>query len=49
MKTLPTLYSRTNTGAIQEWTIEIDGDKYRTVYGQVDGKKIDSKILTVTK
>lgn len=46
MKTLPTLYSRTNTGAIQEWTIEIDGDKYRTVYGQVDGKKITTEWTT---
>ncbi len=35
---LPTLYSRTNTGAIQEWTVEIDGDSYRTIHGQVDGK-----------
>ena len=46
MKTLPTLYSRTNTGAIQEWTIEVDGDKYRTVYGQVDGKKITTEWTT---
>ena len=36
---LPTLYSRTSTGAVQEWTIEINGDKYRTTYGQTDGKK----------
>lgn len=36
---LPTLYSRTSTGAVQEWTIEIDGDKYRTTHGQTDGKK----------
>ena len=34
---LPTLYSRTNTGAIQTWIIEVDGDKYRTHYGQLDG------------
>lgn len=37
-KTLPTLYSRTSTGAIQRWTIQADGDAYRTVHGQVDGK-----------
>ena len=35
---LPTLYSRTSTGAIQTWTIEIQGGKYRTIHGQLDGK-----------
>jgi DNA ligase-1 len=39
MKTLPTLYSRTSTGAVQTWTLEIDGGRYRTTYGQTDGKK----------
>jgi DNA ligase-1 len=34
---LPMLFARTNTGAIQTWTIEVDGNKYRTHYGQVDG------------
>jgi DNA ligase-1 len=34
---LPMLFARTNTGAIQTWTIEISGNKYRTHYGQVDG------------
>jgi DNA ligase-1 len=38
-KTLPSLYSRTSTGATQVWSIEIDGHRYRTVYGQVSGKK----------
>lgn len=37
--TLPTLYSRTSTGAIQNWTIEITGDAYCTHFGQVDGKQ----------
>lgn len=32
------MYSRTSTGAVQQWTIEIQGDSYRTVHGQVDGK-----------
>lgn len=36
---LPTLYSRTSTGAIQNWTIEIIGDAYCTHFGQVDGKQ----------
>jgi DNA ligase-1 len=38
-KFLPTLYSRTSTGAVQQWTIEIDGGRYRTIYGLIDGKK----------
>lgn len=37
--TLPTLYSRTSTGAIQNWTIEVENDSYRTHFGQVDGKQ----------
>ena len=36
---LTTLYSRTSTGAVQQWIIEIEGDKYRTHFGQVDGKQ----------
>ena len=35
---LSMLFARTNTGAIQTWTIEVSGDKYRTHYGQVDGE-----------
>lgn len=34
----PTLYHRTVTGAIQTWTVEINGDSYRTIHGQLDGK-----------
>jgi DNA ligase-1 len=34
---LPTLYSRTATGAIQTWRIEVIQDKYRTIFGQKDG------------
>lgn len=36
--TLPTLYARTNTGAIQQWTVEAHNNSYRTTFGQVDGK-----------
>ena len=43
MKTLPKLYSLSSTGALQEWTIEISGDSYRTHHGQVGGK------ITTTK
>lgn len=34
---LPILYARTNTGAIQTWTIEVFENKYRTHHGQLDG------------
>lgn len=37
---LPTLYKRTNTGAVQEWTIYTDKNFYWTVSGQVSGKKV---------
>lgn len=39
MKSLPTLYSRTSSGGVQTWTIEIDGGRFRTIYGLTDGKK----------
>jgi DNA ligase-1 len=35
---LPTLYSRTSTGSIQEWTIEIEDGRCRTHHGKVGGK-----------
>ena len=34
---LETIYKKTKTGATQEWTIEVDGNKYRTHSGQVGG------------
>ena len=34
----PTLYARTQTGAIQQWTIFYDKTSYWTEYGQVGGK-----------
>lgn len=35
---LPTLYSRTATGAIQEWTIRVINNQYQTISGQINGK-----------
>jgi DNA ligase-1 len=35
----PTLYKRTSTGKVQTWFAEVDGDRYRTTSGQLDGKK----------
>ena len=37
---LPTLYKKTTTGKTQTWEIEISGNKFRTISGQQDGKKI---------
>lgn len=35
---LPTLYKKTSSGKIQEWTIEVSGSAYRTYHGQRGGK-----------
>jgi len=43
---LPTLYKQTTIGKTQEWTIEVEGDRYRTISGQQDGKKITNKWTT---
>lgn len=42
MITHPTLYKRTNTGAVQIWFAEVDGGQYRTTSGQINGKKTSS-------
>jgi DNA ligase-1 len=35
---LPTLYARTSNGSIQQWSIQIEGDKFWTHEGLKDGK-----------
>lgn len=40
---LPTLYARSSTGAILEWDIEVEGNKFRMITGQQGGNKITSK------
>lgn len=40
---LTTLYKRTKTGAIQEWTIFVEGNKFWTVSGQTDGQKVTTE------
>ncbi len=40
---LPTLYKRLDSGAVQTWTIEVEGDSFRTIEGQQDGKLSTSK------
>ena len=42
-KPLQILYSRTSTGAVQQWFIEVSGNKFRVVSGQVDGAKVTSE------
>ena len=37
---LPKLYKQTTVGKTQTWEIEIKGNKFRTISGQADGKKI---------
>ena len=44
---LSTIYKRTETGKTQEWTIEVKGNKYRTISGQTDGKKVVSEWTVV--
>ena len=34
-----TIYKRTNAGKIQQWTMEVEGNKYRSISGQTDGVK----------
>ena len=43
---LPKLYKKTTIGKIQTWQIVTDGDKYRTISGQQDGKKIQNNWTT---
>lgn len=36
-KTFPILYSRNTNGSVQQWSIEVDGPRYRSTSGQVNG------------
>lgn len=38
--TFKTLYARTNTGAIQQWQVEVGENFYTTTYGQKDGQLV---------
>lgn len=38
-----TLYKRSVTGKISEWTIETEGNKFRTMSGFIDGQKVISE------
>jgi len=39
----PTIYKKTKGGKTQEWTVEVEDGKYRTISGQSDGKKQTSE------
>lgn len=43
MSVLYTVYKRTATGAIQQWCQELEGNQYRTISGQIDGKQVISE------
>lgn len=45
----PTLYNKAKTGAILEWTIEIWGDKYRTISGQLNSPNLVTGAWTTAK
>jgi DNA ligase-1 len=38
-----TIYKKTKGGKTQEWTVEVENNKYRTCSGQLDGKKQTSE------
>jgi DNA ligase-1 len=40
---LPTLYSRRSDGQIQTWTIDVAGDRYRTISGISGGSLVESE------
>lgn len=44
---LDTIYKSTKGGKVQEWTIEVVGNKYRTISGQTDGKKVTNEWTVV--
>jgi hypothetical protein len=32
----PTIYKKTKGGKVQEWTVLVEGDSYKTISGQTD-------------
>jgi len=40
---LPKLYKRNSNKSVQEWTIEVEDGKYRTISGKQGGKLVESK------
>jgi DNA ligase 1 len=44
----PQLFKRTATGKVQVWEIEVGGDRYRTISGQLEGKLTTSEWTVCT-
>jgi DNA ligase-1 len=44
---LNTIYKKTKIGKVQEWTIEVEENRYRTISGQIDGIKTTSEWTVV--
>lgn len=42
----PTLYKRDTTKKIQQWAIEVEGNKFRTIHGDHGGKQVTDKWTT---
>lgn len=47
--TLPPLYKKTSTGAIEEWQVSVEGPDIVTTYGHIDGKKQTARETAVGK
>ncbi len=47
--TLPPLYKKTSTGAIEEWQVSVEGPDVVTTYGHVNGKKQTARETAVGK
>lgn len=45
---MPTLYKKTSTGATQIWRRELDGPRYRSVSGQLDGAQVEAAWTVAT-
>lgn len=39
---LPTLYKRDSQGRVRSWRVEVDGSRFRTVAGLIDGAQVES-------
>jgi DNA ligase-1 len=43
---ITTLFKKTSAGKVQQWSIELEDDKYRVISGQLNGKMVTSKWKT---
>jgi DNA ligase-1 len=45
-KIFPILYKRSVNGKVTQWQVEVNGDKFRTISGYIDGEKVTSAYTT---